>query len=511
MKHTKPFWVLIVLLLFTFTGLLNTGVYAKGRFNRDDFKKFVRGEMKKYNVPGVSVLIINDGKVIFSHGFGYRDFERKLKVDSKTVFPVASCTKTFNSTCVGLLVDEKRMEWDRPLRYYYPELMMYDRYATERVTLRDALCHRSGLPRHDRVWLYAGLSRNELMKRLRYLQPSHGFREVFQYNNIVYTAAGVAVEKVSGMKWEDFVRTKIFKPLGMNSSSLSIDELKKTKNHSLGYKVDSKSPKTGVLAMPYHPVNTTGPSSCINSNVEDMGRWLMLHINRGVVGGKRLISKKTLDEIHTPQVTIPPTGEFEPYTCNETPVLCYALGWVVQPYNGHMMLNHSGGIDGFTSMISFMPKEKIGVVVLTNRHRSMLPYTITFNIFDRLLGYRQIDRGERFARAIKKILKNMSGGKKAVVRKNAPHTHPLKDYAGTYTNPAYGAIVVTMKDKVLYAKFRNTTAQLKHLHYDVFRGVFKMPGEDVRLELAFGMNRHGDVSDVAIPMQPGIDMIVFKR
>ncbi len=515
LKHLKCLLLLFLLFLF-----FQSPAFAENAFDKQDFRKFIKQEMKNWNVPGAAVLLIKNGKVIFSEGFGYRDIEKKLSVNSKTVFPIASCTKTFTPFSVGLLVDEGKVAWDTPIREYYPELMMYDKYVTEHITLRDVLCHRSGFPRHDRVWMYAGLSRDDLMSRLRYLQPNHGFREVFQYNNIVYSIAGPVVEKVSGMKWENFVKERVFKPLGMKNSSLYIADIKKTGNHALPYVLRKDGPdvkkarslKYSVRQIPFHPYNTTGPASCINSNIEDMAKWIMVHINEGSNGKTQLISRGTLKETHSPQMAIPTEGEFEPFVCEATPTISYGLGWVIQPFNGRMMLNHSGGVDGFSTLISFMPKEKAGVVVLTNMITNMVPYIVAFNYYDRLFGTEQVDRGQKLREALAALLKEMQGGAKAErTASTMPPSHPLKDYAGTYSNPAYGDITITKDDNKLYAGYRNVKSSMEHINCDVFKSALPFPASDLNLRVTFGMNDRGKIDVLTSPLQPGIDAIRFKK
>ena len=508
--------VLIYLVFFVFT----SNVLAKDNFNVQDFRRYVKKEMKNNKVVGMAVLIIKDGKVIFSEGFGYRDLEKKFHVDSKTVFPIASCTKTFTSFASGLLVDEGKVDFDKPIRNYYPGLMMFDKYATEKITLRDILCHRSGMPRHDKVWMYAGLSRRDLMSKIRWLQPNYGFRERFQYNNIIYAVAGVVVEEVTGMSWEDFTKERIFKPLGMKNSSLSIEDMKKSGNYSLPYQV--KPGKAGVSTnapleetverIHYQPVFTTGPSSSINSNLEDMERWIMVHINRGTIDGKRIMTKKTIDEIHSSQEAIPRESEFKMVYCDETPVINYGLGWVVQPYRGHMMLNHTGGIDGFTSFIGFMPKEKIGIVILTNTNRNMLPYIISFNIFDRLLGYKQVDRGKKLQEQLNAVLKSMNQkpGRKTD-KKQSPSTHSIENFTGKYKNPAYGEITISKENQNLYATFRHKKMPLQHLNYNTYKATFSSVSCNYDMIITFRMNDKGDIDRLNIPFEAGVEDVCFEK
>ena len=508
--------VSILIILFFFRQFL----YSANDINLSGFRDFVKKEMNTWSVPGAAVLLIKDGEVLFSEGFGYRDLARHLPVDPRTSFPIASCTKTFTPFSVGLLVDEGKIEWDRPIRDYYPELMMFDKYVTEHITLRDVLCHRSGLPRHDRVWMYAGLSRDELMLRLRYLEPNHGFRETFQYNNIAYSIAGEVLEKVTAAPWEDFVQKRIFTPLGMEDSSLFLEDIKKSENHSLPYILNAPQSVTdtttslekSVRQIPFHPVNTTGPASCINSNLEDMAKWLMIHLNEGKTGENQLISKDTLGEILSPQISIPPEGEFKAFICEETPLLSYGLGWVIQPFRGLLMLNHSGGIDGFSSFIGLLPKEKAGVIVLTNLHTNMLPYIVAFNYFDRLCGIEPVNRSQKLREKLNALLRSMQGDADPGTEHDIkPSLHPLEDYTGTYQHHAYGMMIVTLKDDQLQISYRDQNSTLNHQNFDMFSTTLSFPSGDLNLRISFAMDKKGDICAFTAPLQPGIAEIRFSK
>ncbi|MCD4785596.1 MAG: serine hydrolase [Candidatus Eremiobacteraeota bacterium] len=496
-------------------------VFAVEKFDDKDFSNFVKKEMKIWNVPGSAIIIIKDDKVIFSEGFGYRDAEKKLKVTPKTIFAIGSSTKAFTTLVAGMLVDEKKVEWDRPIRDYYPGLKMYDKYVAEHLTLRDALCHRSGLPRHDIVWwVNSGLSRKEIMDRLQYLKPSYGFREIMQYNNHMYVLSGYVVEKITGKSWEESVRERIFKPLGMNDSCFEIADVMKSNNYALPYHLQPKKPEQ----MPEKPADvpikqipfckdlvSIGPAGSINSNIEDMGKWVKLHLNRGKVSDKQIIREDTLLDMHTPQMAMPVKGEFEPVIFKEMPVLNYGLGWVIQPYRGNYLVHHGGNVDGFSALVSFIPEKKIGIVVLTNMTRTTLPYIITFSAYDRLIGLDRIDWNKKFMDKKAELLGKSKESMEKEHKKNTSPSHPITDYMGKYTNKAYGDIIITLKDKNLNITFRNKTGHLKHYQYDTFKPEMQFPVYYFNAGVTFGMNKKGNIDKLSIPLEPAVDDIVFER
>ena len=524
------------LVLFITLCFVCTPSIAEDKFNPDDLRNFIKTEMKYRNVPAVAVLIVKNDLVIFSEGFGYRNVEKKLKVTPDTIFGIASVSKTFAALALGMLADDKKLDLDQPVRNYLPTFRMSDDYLTGHVTPRDMLSHRTGLPRHDLVWYDAGLTGEETTRRIRYLQPSYGLRERFQYNNLMYQASGCLMRKLSGKTWEEFVKTRIFMPLGMKSSNFSIEELKKYPDYAFPYslnpdfalpysmhidsvkKFPEKLSDLDIKRIPFFKMTANGPAGAINSNLKDMAKWVRFHLAEGKVGSKQLIARETLLQMHSPQMVIPLDSVFKFLIYDETPTINYGLGWFILPYRGHYMVNHGGNVPGFTSLVSFMPKEKIGIVLLTNLTGTSLTYVLTFNIFDRLLGLEPIDWSKRLMKGERE---NWEKGKKAVVeaakqqRKNTRPSHSLVDYAGHYSHPAYGTIIIGKEGKRLNIKFRGRTASMDHYQYDTFRVSDEDPDHlfvynDVR-NVTFLMNKNGDIDRLALPIQAGVDDIVFEK
>jgi len=491
---------LLVIVLFIASGAVAQEKPAADPF--DGFPEFVEKLMADWEVPGLAVAVVKDGDVIYKKGFGFRDVEKGLEVTTKTLFAIGSCTKAFTVMALGMLVDEGKLDWDKPVIDYLNDFRLKDEYATLHMTPRDLVCHDSGLPRHDFSWYGSSAGREELYRRLRYLEPNEELRALWQYNNFMFLTAGVLVERVSGKKWEKFIAEKIFKPLGMEESNFSVEDSKKADDFSFPY--GEKDDKT--VAIPFRNIDAMGPAGSINSNVEEMAKWLLLHLGKGKVGEEQLISESNLTHMHTPLMVLREAPKYE-----ELPLAAYGMGWLIQPYRGHHMIQHGGGIDGFISFTSFMPFDKIGVVVLTNKTPNPLATYITYNIYDRLLGLEPVDwnaRGLEQRKKAKEAEEKAKEEKDSKRKEGTKPSYPLEDYAGAYENPGYGRIAVEFVDGALKATYNGMTSELEHFHFDVFRLKNDVFGE---LKVRFLLNVDGEIESLSAPLQAGVADIVFTR
>ena len=478
-------------------------VTKKNQFNVENFKQFIHKAIKMWSVPGVAVAIVKDGRVIFSEGFGWRNLKKKLRVTSHTLFPIASCTKAFTTTAMGILVDEDKLDWDKPVKEYIPFFRMYDSVATERLTPRDLVIHRSGLPRYDWSWYRADYTREEIFERLKFLKPNKDLRSVYQYQNIMYMTAGYLVGHIAGCSWEEFVQKKIFQPLEMKESNFSIIEMKKVSDYSLGYLKRGNK----IRELPSINVDALGPAGSINSNVVDMAKWLLLNLSKGKYKNKKIISEKSLMQIHSPQIVVP-----EEFNYEEIVNPCYGLGWGVVSYRGKKLLQHGGNLDGFQSHTSLMPSEKIGVVVLTNLDGTPAPRTIAYYAYDYLLGLEPIDWNKRAKLEIEKNKKEqMKERRKSTLeqKKGTKPSHPIDNYAGEFENPAYGKIFVEKKKGKLYLIFHKIPYLLKHYHYNIFE--FSDPVWDTRRKVSFQIGPKGNIKSLSVNFEPMTEPLIFER
>jgi CubicO group peptidase (beta-lactamase class C family) len=466
--------------------------------------------MQQWKVPGLALGVVKDGKLIYAKGYGFRDLEHKLPVDTNTLFAIGSISKSFTSLAFAMLNDEGKVDWDKPVRDYLPEFQLYDAVASERATPRDLFSHRTGLPRHDIVWYSSDFSRPDIVSRLKYLKPSKDFRSAYQYNNLTIMTMGYMEGKLTGLGWEDTIRQKIFTPLGMTHSDLSVGDIEKTDNHALPYVLK----KEVVTQVPFHNIDAIGPAGSINSSVADMSHYLMFQLGDGKYEGKQLVSESNLRLMHSAQTAIPalpPTFSFP-----ELGRASYGLTWVVTAYRGHNLVWHNGGIDGFYALLSLLPDDHMGVVILTNMPGQPSPEILAYNVYDRLLGLDPVPWLTRFKDREAKQKKQEEESKKTKTSDKKAGTHPshdLKDYAGNYESPGYGVIKVGQKGDAFELILNKLGPYpLVHYHYDVFQIPEDSDGPAAGQLFQFLMDKKGDIHSISAALEPALpEDIVFTR
>ncbi len=474
----------------------------------DGFDKHVEKLMDQWEVPGMAVAVVRDGEVIYTEGFGVRDVEKGLPVTPQTLFAIGSVSKPFTALSVGMLVDEGKLDWDTPVVEYLPDFRLYAEYATLHATPRDLLAHRSGLPGHYMMIAATPFSREEIYRRLRYLEPTAELREVYQYNNLMYMTSGYLVGKVAGGTWEEFISERVFKPLGMKRSTFRGRHVSELDDVAIPY--EKKHGEVAVVPFPTRSV--AAPAGGIISSAEEMAEWLKLYLNQGRIDGRQLVSPAVLREMHTPQMPIRYTPEDA-----SGPMEAYGLGWTIRPYRGHYLVHHGGWIDGFVSWVSIMPRDNIGVVVLSNRGHQLLPLWLNYHVYHRLL-----DLGDDWTARVLPSTDESSdeAGAQTRVDAGSDHaagpTHQLKDLAGVYEHPAYGRVAVKVEGGSLSVIFNGeTAAPLEHVRYNIFLTKHEVAEFD-NLPVRFPVSMFGEIESVEIELQPevegrGIDDIVFAR
>jgi len=467
---------------------------------------FITEVMKEWKVPGLAVAVIHDGKLVLARGYGFRDVERKLPVTPHTLFAIGSITKSFTATGLGMLIDEGKLNWDTPVREYLPDFRLQDPVASEHMTPRDLVTHRSGLPRHDALWYGAPFHRPELFARLRYLEPTKDFRSNFQYQNLMFMTAGYLTEKISGTPWEAFTRSRILEPLEMARSNFSVNDSQKADDFALPY----NEAKGDVQRVPFRNIDEIGPAGSINSSVEEMIHYVQFHIDQGKVGERELLSAANAAEIQAPQVVVPGSLDFP-----EVGHSSYGLGLGVGSYRGRKLVTHGGGIDGFISHLSFMPQEKAGMIILTNLSGTN-PVTsiVAYNLYDRLLGVEPAPWAERIRERQKKARDAEEEAKKkgyVARREGTRPSHDLGEYAGAYEHPGYGRLTIDLEGPSLKATFNAMSTPLRHFHYDVFEAPEDPRNPLSETKLTFLYNKKGEIDRLAVPLEPAIADIVFRR
>jgi CubicO group peptidase (beta-lactamase class C family) len=476
------------------------GALAVGQ-KLDGFDAFANQELRDWKCDGFAIAIVQDGKVILSKGYGLRDVKKNLPVTEKTLFAIGSSTKSFTVTSLGVLVDQGKLDWDKPVRDYLPDFRLWDQFATERMTPRDLVTHRSGLPRHDLMWYNSPFSRQELFERLRYLEPNKDFRTTFQYQNLMFMTAGYLAGHVAGTTWEQLVRKVIFEPLKMTSSNFSVTDSQKSADYSLGYQVVNDI----AVDMPFRNIDSIGPAGSINSNIEDMVRYVMMHLAKG----KGVVSATNEMQMMMPQMAIQ-----APSPDKELGDLSYGMGFFVTSYRGHKFVHHGGNIDGFSALVAFLPQDNIGLVILTNQNSSPLPAVVAYNVWDRLLGLDQVDWTARIKqqRALTKASEQEAKQKGYTTQRTGTHpSHELAEYAGEYEHPGYGIVKIEYASGALKIDYHGLGGVLTHFHYDVF----EVPKDDVNPfseeKVAFHSSLAGEIDSLGIPFESTLKDITFIK
>jgi CubicO group peptidase (beta-lactamase class C family) len=471
----------------------------------EGFDAWLEEQMAHWQIPGVAVAVVHKGEVVLSKGYGLRDVEKNLPVTPETLFAIGSCSKAFTSFDIALLVKEGKLAWDTPLRQYLPDFRLSDPVATEGMTPRELVCHRSGLPRHDFTWYGSPFTRRELFQRLQYLKASYPFRAMYQYNNLMFMTAGYLVGEVAGTSWEEFTRRRIFEPLGMTGSNLSVEESKHAPDASLPYELKDGQPK----AVPFRNLDNAAPAGSINSSITDMVKWLKVHM----YGDDSLLPRDAIKAMHAPHTVIPSTPEM-PWDESEVNNTTYALGWATQVYRGHHRVWHTGGIDGFISSTSFFPHDDLGVIVLTNLGNNNYATMISFNLYDRLLGLDQLPWVERIDAFIAKMKAMGEEAKQKALagrKEGTQPSRPLADYAGSYQHPGYGSLTVRLEGDKLKAIYNGLELALEHHHYDVFVLSGTADDADLFLLVPFEGSAEGNIARVRVGFEPSVEPIVFER
>ena len=442
-----------------------------------DLDEYVARAMKTFGVPGLSIAIVKDGKVVLLKGYGVRKLGEPTPVDENTLFGIGSNTKAFTAAAIATLVDQGKLDWDDPVYERLKGFEMYDPYVSKEMRIRDLLCHRSGLGLGEgdlMFWPHTTFTRDEVVYRVRFLKPATSFRSQFAYNNLMFVTAGQVVAENAGETWDEYVREKIFLPLGMKNTNSSTSSFDASGDWAYPHeKVDGK-----LQPIPFENLDNAGPAGSINSSVADMSKWVLLQLNRGKIPGTetRIFSEKSGQTMWTQQTVIPVGQESSEEVKAIRPNLAgYGLGWFLRDYKGRKMVGHTGGVAGFVTMVSLVPQENLGIVILTNAEEDSAFESIRFHILDSYLGgatqdyiaaFKTVDDTQRKAaeETMKKADTLRAGDSKPSL--------PLEKYVGDYSDRWYGKITITQESAGLVMKLARTSkglADLQHWQYDTFK------------------------------------------
>jgi len=475
-----------------------------------DWKKFeldMKTVMTDFNLAGAGIAVIRGGKTVYARGFGLRDVMAQKPMTPETLFAIGSTTKAMTATVMGMLVDEGRLAWDAPVRDYLPWFALSDPDISRRITVRDLITHRSGLPRHDLLWYnHQTDDRAIIIRRLAHVPFSADLRQKFQYNNLMFQTAGYLAGHVAECSWEELVSERLFKLLGMPRSNFDVEVSVQDDDHAEPYREDDDQE---LKHIPFRRIVLSGPAGSVNSSVNEMARWVAFNLNGGRVGERRLINETTLSEILAPQMTMTmPTDH--PEIIGHS----YGMGWMLGSYRGHRYAEHGGGIDGFITSVMLFPDDDLGLVTFTNA-MSTVPIQMCRFVADRILNLEPVDWfGDALDRR-KKILSAAKQQKKAKEETRIPDTRPsheLDAYTGEFRDPGYGPLIVQRDGDHLTMTYNAITIPMTHWHYDVWNG--EKAGDEIVFEgskILFRTHVDGYINAVEIQMEPMTAPVVFRR
>ncbi|MFT5216035.1 MAG: CubicO group peptidase (beta-lactamase class C family) [Glaciecola sp.] len=468
------------------------------------------------HAPGFAVAVVEGDKIIYAKGFGYRDYENKVPVDANTLFAIGSSTKAFTSAVLGQLRAEEKLSFDDSPRKHLPELEFYNDDMNNNIIIKDLMRHSTGLPRHDYSWyLFPSHDRDSLIQRIKYQEPFTGIRQQWYYNNFMFLAQGQIAKKITGESWEDNIRERFLKPLGMSRTNVTITEMKSASNAAFGYELK----KGDVISkMDYYDIAAMSPAGSINSSVNDMSKWLITWINKGKFNDTEIIPEAYVSEAMSSQMVI--NSGLPDEELPDMHISTYGYGWMIQSYRGHYRVEHGGNIDGFSASVAFFPTDKLGIVVLTNQNGSAATGLVRNTVADYLLGGKKTDWVKRYTDAQEKSKKaeaEVKDENNSAQVQNTKPSHIKQEYTGKYSHPGYGDFDVKVERDSLFAEFKLMKLWLKHYHYDVFEpfevdeiGIDTTDSGPLRFK--FVMNTSGDISSMEAQIEPAIpEAISFKR
>jgi CubicO group peptidase (beta-lactamase class C family) len=458
--------------------------------------------LKEFDVPGLAVAIVKDGKVALSKGYGVRKLGESTPVDANTLFGIASNTKAFTSAALAMLVDEGKITWDDPVTKHLPSFQLYDPYVTREMTIRDLLTHRSGLGlgAGDLLWWPpTDYSREEIIRRFRYVKPATSFRSRYAYDNVLYMIAGQVVAAVSGKSWDDFIKERIFMPLGMTTTNTSVAALSASRNAATPHaRVEGR-----LKTIAPQPLENVGPAGSINSSVAELARWLIAQLNRGQVGeGRRLFSERQSREMWSAQ-TITPLGEPPPHLAAlKANFSAYGLGWGLTEYRGFKTVSHTGGLMGYVSRVTLVPDLNLGVVVLTNQQSGGAFQSLTYEILDHYMKAPDTDWVAAFKKSEEMGLARAAEATKRQASSRAADSKPslpLANYAGRYTDAWYGDITIGIEGDKLVMRFSHTPAligDLEHWQHNTFIARWRDRSLDADAFVNFALKPDGSIEQI---------------
>ncbi len=487
MKSTITLLIFILLSNFTFS-------------QSKEFNEFILEGIETWEVPGFAVSVVKDGEVVFSEVYGVRNIETGKKVNKETMFAIGSTTKALTSFCIALLVDEGKLAFTDKVTDHYPGFQLADPYVTRELQIRDVLTHRAGLGNADYLWFMTDFKTDEIIQRMKDVGPAYSFRSDFIYQNIMYAVAGEIILKISGKPWWVFMQEKIFDPLKMNHTVTKthlLDKDKTSRNHVVPHVKNNDGVETVNIMI----ADQIGSVGSVWSTIGDMAKWTKFMLDSAKIEGERQLSKKVFEELFKPQ-TIVPKSKFYPTSKLTNPNwTTYGYGWFQHDYQGRMVNFHTGSLTGLHAIIGLLFEDNAGVYVMGNADQSELRHAIMYKAFDLYATGGNSDWNEEIHSLYSHIKAKDDENKQKAADDRIRDTslsHPLKEYAGKYTSPAWGNLEILFENSNLHLQTRpSIKLVLSHWHYDTFKTKAAQNTPWLNdFDVTFNFNAKGDVAGV---------------
>ena len=471
-------------------------LHAQKNLTYDYLNEYIEKSVEDYAMPGIAIGVVKNNEVVFLEGYGYRNLDSKKKVDENTLFGIASCSKAFTAASLAILVDDGKLKWDDKVVDHYPDFQLYDPYITREMTVKDLLCHRAGYQTFDGdlLWYGTDYSREEVVRRMRFRKNDYSFREKYGYSNVMYIAAGIVIEKVSGMTWDEFVTERILNPIGMTESTTTNKGFEDMKNVAW--------PHLDGQVMEFINYDNSGPAASLNTSASELLLWVQLMLNKGAWNDSSIFSEKAYYNLVNPQTLLNAGRANRP---DGTHFSAYALGWSMKDYNGMKVIEHGGGLPGFHSKVLFVPEDSLGYVILANEISLLVPALerdlLDFHLNDslgwakRYLPFKQMQR-ERES--------NRKYEREKVRHENTSPSLQLQDYVGMYEDKMYGQAEIKMEGEQLQLVMLPTKellhGPLDHWHHDTFMIKVKDPFLPEGF-VTFSLSEKGDIAGFKINIE----------
>jgi CubicO group peptidase (beta-lactamase class C family) len=437
-----------------------------------EFDVYAEKSRVAWQMPGMAVAVVKDGKVIFKKGFGVTQLGTKNMVDTQTIFGCGSTTKAMTAVCMALLVDEGKVTWDDAVIKHFPEFHLYDPAVTRELKIRDLFIHNSGVGNADFLWGVMDVPSEEIMRKMQLVEPSYSLRSSFIYQNIFYLAAGKVIEKITGQKWEDFIQARIFQPLGMKRTFSTLKSIKDSNQSKPHYLVNGS-----IKVIEPTSADKVGPAGSVYSCIDDISKWVVCMLDSSKYEGGRLLKPNTWTELFKPQVIVPASQFYPTMKIIKPNWTTYGLGWFQHDYKGKKINYHTGSLAGEIAIHGQLPDAKLGIYVFGNYDHAEVRHALVYKAFDVFALGGNRDWNTEFLALYNDIKEKGEKAERDFEAKRVANTNPSKpltDYAGKYSDSLYGEVEVTLVGNKLFVNANNfLKATLNHWHYETFRGEYE--------------------------------------